>query len=433
MLFGDLWYLILGALLVALALGDAVLKRLPLTASIVYLGLGFLLGPRVVGMFDFHPLDDSEILERATEVAVIVSLFTAGLKLRAPIRDPLWHEPLRLAFLSMTLTVAMIAWVGVEILGLSLGAAILLGAILAPTDPVLASDVQVAAPGDRDRMRFALTGEAGLNDGTAFPFVMLGLGVLGFHEIGRWGERWLLVDVLWACAGGLAIGALLGSGVAHLIRRIRRRRGAGIVLTDFLAIGVIGLSYGFALLAHTYGFLAVFAAGIAMRQVDQADREQNGAAEEGPEGRKFESAADSPPPLTAHGVLLFNEQLERILEVGVVILIGGMLSVGYLPVGLLWFAPFLFLVVRPVAVAIGLAGGGVPRYRRWLMSWFGIRGIGSIYYLMYALERGLPEEEGAKIAALVLSVVAISVVVHGITVTPLMNWYQRRTADPSGP
>ncbi len=411
------WYVILGTLLVALAVGNAVVRRLPLTAAIVYLAVGYALGPHGAGLLNFHPLSDSRLLERFTEIALIISLFTAGLKLRLDPRDRLWREPLRLAFVSMTVTVALIAAVGVTLLGLPLGVAILLGAVLAPTDPVLASEVQVAEPGDRDRLRFALTGEAGLNDGTAFPFVMLGLGLMGLHPVGPSFSRWILLDVLWSTAGGLAIGALLGRGVGLLVRRIRRQSEEEIVLDDFVAMGLIALAYGAALLAHTYGFLAVFAAGLAVRPEPPREEDEGPEKEEAHVGR---------------AVLLFNEQMERIAELGVVVLLGGMLSLDYLPLGLAWFAPFLFLVVRPLSVAVGLAGKRVSRHRRWLLSWFGIRGVGSIYYLMFALNRGVPRELAAQITALVLGVVALSAVVHGISVGPLMRWYERREAPQAG-
>src|SRR5919206_497446 len=133
-----------------------------------------------------------------TPSAVLISLFTAGLKLRTALTDHRWRLPVRLAVESMIVTVGLITLVGVVGLGLPLGAAVLLGAILAPTDPVLASDVQVEGPTDQDRLRFGLTGEAGLNDGTAFPFVMLGLGLIGLHELGQAGWRWFAVDVVWA-------------------------------------------------------------------------------------------------------------------------------------------------------------------------------------------------------------------------------------------
>ncbi|MEJ7902367.1 MAG: cation:proton antiporter, partial [Thermomicrobiales bacterium] len=198
-----LWYVIVGLLLIGMAIGGSVLRRLPITTSVLYLAVGVGLGPYGVGLLSLDPLNSSGFLHRLAELAVIVSLFTAGLKLRLEWRDPRWRLPARLAVLSMVLTVVMIAVAGVVGLGLSVGAAILLGAVLAPTDPVLASEVEVDSPQDLDVLRIGLTGEAGLNDGTAFPFVMLGLGVLGLHELGAFGWQWVAVDLVWAVAGGL--------------------------------------------------------------------------------------------------------------------------------------------------------------------------------------------------------------------------------------
>ncbi|HUP64183.1 MAG TPA: cation:proton antiporter [Thermoanaerobaculia bacterium] len=410
------WYLGVGALLVALAIGSAAIKRLPLTTAILYLLLGYAIGPKGAEWIALNPIEDSGLLERVAEIAVIVSLFGAGLKLRAPIRSPLWRAPLRLAFLSMSLTVLMIACVGVEILGLSIGAAVLLGAIISPTDPVLASDVQVAHPRDRDRLRFSLTGEAGLNDGTAFPFVMLGLGLLGLHDLGNFGIRWLLLDGVWAIGGGLMIGGALGYLVAAFIKRISRLSTRLVILDDYLAVGLIALAYGSALLCRTYGFLAVFAAGLALHHADSLDWAP------GAPGSREGHEPEKPATKT---ILMFNEQLERIGEVVVVTLVGGLLSVGYLPAGLIWFAPLLFFLIRPAAVFLGLLGTGTPLSHQLLKAWFGIRGIGSVYYLMYAISSGISEDDAGKIAALTLSVVAISIVIHGITVTPLMLRYEK--------
>src|SRR5215211_3597333 len=173
-----LLFLVAGALFIIMALSGSVLKRLPLTTALVYLAVGLALGSSSIDLLSIDIIADAHLIERLTEIAVLISLFTAGLKLRVPWTDPLWKLPLRLAFGSMIVTIALIALAGVIALNLSLGAAILLGAILAPTDPVLASDVQVADPKDRDRLRFGLTGEAGLNDGAAFPFILAGLGLL---------------------------------------------------------------------------------------------------------------------------------------------------------------------------------------------------------------------------------------------------------------
>ena len=131
----------------------------------------------------------------------------------------------------MLITVGLVAFAGVVGLGLSVGAAVVLGAVLAPTDPVLASDVQMRHPSDQDNVRFSLTGEAGMNDGTAFPFLMLGLGLLGLHNLGSAGWRWFLVDVLWATAGGLAVGALLGVLTSRFVLYLRREHREALAST----------------------------------------------------------------------------------------------------------------------------------------------------------------------------------------------------------
>jgi sodium/hydrogen antiporter len=424
----EVWYVVLGALLVGIALVSSIVKRLPLTTTMLYLAVGVVMGPLVLGMAVFDPWVRSQWLERLAECAVIVSLFTAGLKLREPLRNERWRVPLRLAFLSMACTVGLIAALGVVALGLPLGAAVLLGAVLAPTDPVLASEVQLESAADRDRLRFSLTGEAGMNDGTAFPFVMLGLGLLGLHEIGEFGWRWLAVDVLWAVTGGLAMGALLGVGIGHVVLHLRRTRREAFGLDEFLTLGLIGLSYGLAILAHTYGFLAVFAAGLALRAVERRCNDGHPHAVSFIVREKEEEIAD-PRKAPAHlvqSVTYFNEQIERVLEVALVLLVGIMLAPPFLDTQNWWFVPVLLLVIRPVAVWLGLLGSPTDRGQRLMISWFGIRGIGSLYYLTYAINRGLPEDLARQLISFTLAAVATSVVVHGVSVTPLMRRYRAR-------
>lgn len=424
-------YLLLGVLLIGVAAVASRVKRLPLTETMIYFVGGAAVGQLGLGLLSLDAQDHSQLLERLTEVAVIVALFTAGLKLRIPLRSPRWRIPLRLAFLSMTLTVGLVALVGVIMLGLPLGAAILFGAILAPTDPVLASETQLENAHDRDRLRFSLTGEAGLNDGTAFPFVMLGLGLLGLHEIGAGGWQWWAVDVIWAIGAGLGIGALLGTFTARLVLWLRREHREGLGRDEFIAIGLIALSYGAALWMHAYGFLAVFAAGLALRAVE---REHSGntppeevlAMEHALPSEESASDPKKGPAHMAGAVLAFNEQIERILEVALVLLVGVCLRSTYLSLETIVFAAVLFLAIRPASVLVGLLGCQVTPREQLLISWFGIRGIGSLYYLMYAVNHGLSPTLGQELISMTLVVIAISVVVHGITVTPLMAWYRSR-------
>lgn len=447
----NLGYALVGLLLIVMTLSSSFIARVPLSSAILYLAVGVGVGPAGLGLLTLDPLDDSHLLERLTEVAVLISLFTVGLKLELPLRDLRWRIPLRLASVSMVLTVGAVTAAGVWLLDLPLGAAVLLGAILAPTDPVLASDVQMSDPHDRDRLRFGLTGEGGLNDGTAFPFVMLGLGLLSLHDLGDWGWRWWAVDVAWAVAGGLGIGYLLGAVVGSAILYLRTHHREALGLDEFMVLGLIALAYGVALLGHTYGFLAVFAAGLALRRaavtqpaspsalatpadadpVESPDDPIAGQrqARTQPGGPGFATASGTAPGQMMDSVARFNAQLERVAEVAVVLVIGALLTELHYGLELLWLVPLLLLVIRPVAVYVGLAGlrgVGMAGPERRLIAWFGIRGIGSMYYLSYAISHGLAVAHAERLAAITLTVIVASVLVHGVTVTPLMRRYERR-------
>jgi NhaP-type Na+/H+ or K+/H+ antiporter len=430
-----IWALVIGAILLTMALLGTLLKRLPLSPGIVYLAIGYALGPAGWALMAPDPLAYSTDLERMAEVALLISLFSVGLKLGVPLRDKRWYLPLRLAFSSMALTVVFVAAIGVFLIGLPVGAALLLAAILAPTDPVLASDVQVEDSSDRDRLRFSLTAEGGLNDGAAYPFVLLALGLLGvdgFYSTGRW----LAVDVLWSIAGGLAIGGALGGAIGKLVLYLRTRHQEAVGLDEFLALGLIAITFGVAQLSMTSGFLAVFAAGLALQRI-----KAHGTLEHPPGTTKVMpiSSVERDKELATHvrhagtymmdAVQGFNGQLERIAELVVVMVTGAMLSYTYLPDRVGWFLLLLFFLARPAAVWLGLLGATrVSRDQRILISWFGIRGVGSIFYLMYAINHGLPESLAKELTAITLTTVTASILVHGISVTPLMSLYARRKA-----
>jgi NhaP-type Na+/H+ or K+/H+ antiporter len=429
------WFILIGGLLLAMGFIPTTLKRLPVTSAIIYLAVGIAVGPMVLNLFHFNPLKQSALLETLTEAAVLISLYSAGVKMPVPISIARWRTPVLLAVVSMAVTVGLVAALAYFALGLPLGAAILIGAIVAPTDPVLATDVQIRHTSDRDQLRVTLTCEAGINDGTAFPFVMLGLGLLGLHDIGDLGTRWVMVDVLWATSAGIAIGVLLGNGLGHLVWKLRHNRPEHKHLDDFLGLGLIGLAYGLSVYVHAWGFLAVFFAAVALRQTElklsgdhpePAQRLHGEAANPG-------SVVNRKPALpvrTSEGSLIFGEHLERLSEVMLILLIGGMLFIDSWSWRAVGFALFLFMVARPVSVLVGLVGTGTPWNIRGMVGWFGVRGIGSLYYLMYAIQHGLPKELALQLMHLTLMVVTLSILVHGTSVKPLMErfWRPRRNA-----
>lgn len=427
----EYWYILAGALLLSVALVGSFFRGLPITTTMCYFVVGVACGPFGFGIVYIDPVEQSELLERLAELAVIVSLFTAGLKLRPPLNDRRWRASARLAFVSMAITVGLVATTLVLVLDASWGVGVLVGAVLAPTDPVLASAVQLHRPGDENHLRFNLTAEAGLNDGTAFPFVMLGLGLLGLHEIGEGGWQWIAVDVFWAILAGIALGWAFGRLTGELVLYLRRRHQEGFGYDLFLALGLIAVSYGVAHIIHAYGFLAVFAAGVALRS---RERRHSEAMEEDDKDRDIEDDADPNPALQsarapAHMtdmLLDWNEQIERLIEVALVLCLGIMLSPDHTPVAALWFIPLLLLVIRPVAVMIGLAGVKLSPKGKLMISWLGIRGIGSFYYLMYAIGYGLDEGLSRQLVSLVIWSIAVSIFVHGITATPLMRYADRK-------
>jgi NhaP-type Na+/H+ or K+/H+ antiporter len=390
------------------------LKNLPMSAPVIYLAVGLLLGPTMLGFFSVDPFEHSAVLEVITEIAVLISLFAAGTKMPLPFSWARWRLPVLLASLGMIVTIGAVAAFGVLVLGLPLGAAVLLGAILAPTDPVLATDVQSRHPGDRDRLRFTLTCEAGFNDGAALPFAALGLGLLGLGDLGAHGLRWLTIDLVYATVAGLAIGVAVGWSLGRLVTWSQHRPDDAPVFEDFLGLGLIAVAYGLALLAHAGGFLAVFAAGVALRRTELAGVEHDPSA-----------PPQQEPDLVSDASLAFEERLARVAEIVLVLMLGGLLYRDAWTWQGVALALFVFVVARPLGAAACVAAGRMPTRVRLLVAWFGLRGIGSVYYVMYALQHGIGAELGAELLRLVLIVVALSIVLHGLSATPLVQRYAR--------
>lgn len=437
------WSLFIGVLLLSLVLLGTWLGRLPLSSAMLYLFLGWGLGPDGLNLLMPEPSRHAALLEGAAEAALLISLFAVGLQLGVPLRDRRWWLPLRLAFLSMALMVALVTAVGVWLLGLPLGAAVLLGGILAPTDPVLASGVH-AEPGDSpDRLGFSLAGEGGLNDGAAFPFVMLGLGLLGLHDTGPGLWRWWGLDLLWSILGGLAIGAALGALIGRLVVYLRSRYREALGLDVFLGLGLIALAYGLAQLLLASGFLAVFASGLALQRV--RERPLGGTepliAPSEASGHAYDVLASHSHHASAtmlDSVQLFNGQLEKLAELTLVLLVGAMLAYARPLPAVWWFVPMVLLLLRPLSTLPSIASEGLSGTQAAMLGWFGIRGIGSLYYLVYALNRGIGDGLADMLITLTLWTIAASIVVHGLTAQPLMRLYRARRsravrAGPPGP
>jgi NhaP-type Na+/H+ or K+/H+ antiporter len=427
------WFLLVGLLMLARGLMATTISKSPVTSAIVYLAVGVMLGPSCFNILNFDLTKQSGLLEVLTQIALLISLFCAGIKMPVPFKLARWSAPLRLAWGSMTLTVGLVALFGYYVLHLPAGAAVLLGGILAPTDPVLATDVQVRHAGDKDQLRFTLTCEAGMNDGSAFPFVLLGLGMLNLGDTGDYHLHWLLVDVLWSTAGAVLVGVAAGAALARVGWRLRVVEPRHEIMDDLVGLGLIAVVYGLASLIKASGYLAVFFAAVALRQTELvlagAPKDRHGLME--PELAKSEvaqsSESDDPPMVVSAEALVFKEHLERLSELTLVVLLGGMISLRDLPYETIGMAAFLFLVARPLSVYLGLLGSSTSMRLRTLTAWFGVRGIGSMFYLVFAIEAGLPAELARQLTGISLGVIMMSILVHGFSVKPLMDkvWPRR--------
>jgi NhaP-type Na+/H+ or K+/H+ antiporter len=422
------WCLTIGAVLVSMVLIGSIVERLPFTPAILYLGAGYAIGAGGAALHGLHPIADATLIRILSEIAIAISLFAVGLTLRAPISRHAWRVPLLLAVPAMILTIALLAIAAWKICGLPPGVALVLAAILAPTDPVLGADVHVERPGDRDYVRFGVTAEGGLNDGLAMPAVILGLGALGLRKLGPWATEWVLWDVLWLPLGGLAIGWFVGILIGRLVLYLRSRHRLAIGLEEFLGFGVIALAFGAAGVVDASEFLSVFAAGLALRNIERRTSATVGINPDAVSIDDKEAAVD-PDRAAAHmaqTLLAFNTQVEHIAELALVMVVGGLLASVELEWQSFALAAILFAIARPVSVAATLAGTATQPAQTRLIAWFGIRGIGSLYYLAFVIEAGLAEPWASRLTSIVLTVVATSIVVHGVSATPLMHRYYHR-------
>lgn len=405
--FPDLVFAVVGVGALLASMLPRVLEGRPFSLPAAFLGLGLLVG--VLPQVDIDLRGQDAVIEHFTEVVVIISLMGAGLALDRRPSWQGWANTWRLLVLAMPLSVLAVALLGWWGLGLAPAAAVLLGAALAPTDPVLAGEVQVGEPAGEeidpdaaeDEVRFSLTSEGGLNDALAFPFVYLAITMAQRGtDPSVWIARWIGVDVVYRIAvgvlGGLAVGWLLSRVFFSTRRRVLRlaehREGSVALAATFLAYGVTELAQG-------YGFLAVFVAAVVIRSSERFH--------------------------TYHRVLHdFVEQVERLLTVLVLLLLGAALADGlFATIG--WrevvFAAVVLLVVRPAVAGLSLAGGAGTWTERSAIAFFGVRGVGSLYYLAYGLTATAFPAGAETLLAVVTLVITGSVLLHGVTAGPAIR------------
>lgn len=368
--------------------------------SIIYVLLGIVLYLSLGHLLPLpDPISKNKDTLHLTEMVVIVSLMGTGLKIDQPFSLKRWAVPLRLVSITMLLSIAAVTALAMWGFGFDLATALLLGAVLAPTDPVLASDVQVGPPNEevQDKVKFSLTAEAGMNDGTAFPFTWLAIALAVDGEavdLNHWALFYLLYKVVVGVGCGFLIGRLLGL----LVFRLPEKHPYLKMRDGFVAISATLLVYGFTEMVKGYGFIAVFIAAVALRNYELGHRYH----------RKLHD---------------FTDQIERILIAVVLILFGGSLVSGVLE-KLTWqMALFSFgfvLLIRPLTSLIGLIGTRLHIKEKMAISFFGIKGMGSFYYLAFALgERFFAKNE--ELWAIGAFTVLLSILVHGLTATPVMR------------
>ncbi|CAH0353374.1 K(+)/H(+) antiporter NhaP2 [Sphingobium sp. CECT 9361] len=401
----------MGTLIALVAWLPLALKRLPLSLPIVCIALGAALFSLPQVTLRPLPILYPDIAERFSEFVVIIALMGAGLKIDRVFAWRRWSITWRLLAITMPLGIVAITALAAWGMDLPWAVALLLAASLAPTDPVLAADVQVGPPksGEEDKVRFGLTSEAGLNDGLAFPVVHLAIILITVAGTSApWFTEWLSYRVLWETAVGIGTGWVIGRLFGWLTFHVPAETKLAKTGDGLIALAATFVSYGVSEIGHAYGFLTVFVTALSFRHAHR--------------DHKFQR--------DMHDV---TEQIERLAMMVLLLLFGGALVSGLLS-AVTWVdavvALIILLIVRPVTGMIGLIGYRADLGEKITLAFFGIRGVGSIYYLAYGLNH--VDVAGAdRLWGLVGLVITLSILLHGLTVTPVMRTLDReRGRDP---
>ncbi|WP_211096939.1 cation:proton antiporter [Neolewinella litorea] len=411
--------LLAGLALLGTFILPSLIRNQMVSLPIIYVAFGFVVFSLPLELPLMNPEDarlDRRLMEYITEFIVIVSLAATGLKLDRTPSFKNWSAGFYLLGIAMPLTIAAVAFLGWWWVGLAPASAILLGAVLSPTDPVLAANVQVGPPNEdapEDEVRFGLTLEAGLNDGLAFPFVYLAITLVDAQSVGTALMQWAWWDFGYRVGMGALMGYAIGKGMAYIFFKFKDKM-AEVRETEieegFFVLAATLLTYSLTEIVEGYGFLAVFVASVASRRIRHDD-----AAKEAE--KESYAAAD---------------QVEQAVLGIFLIAFGGIIGTGGL-MDLTWAGAMvglaLLLVVRPLAGIISFLPSRLPWVEKLAISYFGIRGVGSLYYLSYAHNSEIfPSIDG--IWSIVNFTMLVSIFLHGFSVTPVMNWVDRKMGRP---
>ncbi len=400
---------IIGIASLGMAWFPSITRRTQISYAVIYVLFGMALYSIFFNQLPISdPLVHPKITIHLTELVVIISLMGTGLKIDQPFSFRTWAIPFRLISITMILSIAAVAFLAVWLLDFNIPTAILLGAVLAPTDPVLASDVQVDPPmeGRKENVRFSLTAEAGMNDGMAFPFTWLAL-VLAVNGFTSWPEIgiWLVRDVVYKILAGVFCGIALGRLLALLVFYLPEKKNFQVIKDGFVAVAATLMVYGVTEMVYGYGFIAVFVTAITLRNYEL--------------DHKYHKKLHD-----------FTDQIERIMLSIVLIVFGGALVHGIL-MPLNWsmvLVGVLFLIViRPLTAWITMIGTKLKLKEKWVISFFGIRGIGSFFYLAFALDH-THFEKHRELWAIVSFIVLLSLMIHGITAPKTIQKLEKEAA-----
>lgn len=378
-----------------------VFHKKHITPPILYLLLGIIIAFAGRNYTNFDVMQNSYIIRRVSEFVVIVALTNAGLKIKKPFSWATWKYSFRLLLITMPLTIIGTAYAGWWLLGLAPATAVLFGAIIAPTDPVLASDLQTSRPSKSDisKIRLGLTSEAGLNDGLAFPFTYFAIFlVTKGHSFNEWIGDWILVEVLYKIAAGVLIGFLTGWALYNIIFRMTSESQQSHMSRGILSMALTLLPYAITELLGGYGFIAALIAACAFSNREEKVKHMD----------------------TLHD---FTEEVERIFVAFLFIFIGLYVSA---TIDQLWNAMtvitalIVIFVIRPISGWIALYRTDLSNFEKFALSFYGIRGVGSIFYLMYAFgEARFPNSY--ELIQVSTVVIVFSVLIHGLSAVTIQK------------